>query len=476
MKTEKTARIIVDLGFGDSGKGTLVDALAHRTDARLVVRYNGGAQAGHNVHPIGIFQGRQHTFSQWGSGSFVSGVRTFLSQHMVVHPITMIVEAGKLMEKGITDPWRLLIVDERCLVATPFHQAVNRIRELIRGEGRHGSCGLGIGETVGDAYWWGSSTVLRFHHLTVRDTLKRMLREIHDNKHALVKGLLADQKDAAIASAIMDEMRCFQNPAVFDNIVEDFLEVARKVQICREPDVAKLINSSHDVIFEGAHGVLLDEWKGFHPYTTWSTNTARNAISILENAGFSGNRQVIGVLRGYHTRHGRGPFPTYDEYMSQLLADQNNPHNPWQETLKSGWFDAVLARYSISVCNDQLNGPIDMLAITNLDRMKPLPNWHIATGYEYAAGATKKQIFRLDYREPRFGDPNPLAHQERLTALLETISSNFVKTVLTARPEMGFGEKVNAHLAMIEALCQLPVKIRSFGPTAEEKQFDIGVL
>src|SRR5512143_526912 len=111
-----STQIVVDLGFGDAGKGTMVDALARRCSSPpLVVRYNGGAQAGHNVHTS---DGRHHTFSQFSAATFVPGARTLLSEHMVLHPTGLLVENERLKSVGVTDALQRLVVDERALVIT----------------------------------------------------------------------------------------------------------------------------------------------------------------------------------------------------------------------------------------------------------------------------------------------------------------------------------------------------------------------
>ncbi|MCK6548017.1 adenylosuccinate synthetase, partial [Myxococcota bacterium] len=141
------AHVVVDLGFGDAGKGLVVDHLVRRTGAPLVVRYNGGAQAGHNVVTP---DGRHHTFAQLGAGTF-AGAKTWLSRHVIVHPTALVAEARALEEKGVSGPLATVEVSDRARVVTPFHQALNRLRELARGDARHGSCGAGIGECVADA-------------------------------------------------------------------------------------------------------------------------------------------------------------------------------------------------------------------------------------------------------------------------------------------------------------------------------------
>src|SRR5512138_457863 len=144
---EKTAIFVADLGYGDAGKGSIVDYLTRVTNAHTVVRYNGGAQAAHNVITP---DGRHHTFSQFGSGTFVPGTRTHLSRFMMVHPLAMLAEERHLRSLGVRDAFPRLSIDREALVTTPFQQSANRLKEMARGDGRHGSCGMGVGETMSD--------------------------------------------------------------------------------------------------------------------------------------------------------------------------------------------------------------------------------------------------------------------------------------------------------------------------------------
>src|SRR5690242_399336 len=141
----KRAIITVGLGFGDEGKGATVDYLTRAYDADLVVRYCGGSQAGHNVE---LSDGRRHTFSQFGAGTLVRGrdrPRTYLGPNVVIDPPAMLREARHLAELGVEEPLSLLTIHPRCLVTTVWHRTLNRLRELSRGEDRHGSCGQGVG-------------------------------------------------------------------------------------------------------------------------------------------------------------------------------------------------------------------------------------------------------------------------------------------------------------------------------------------
>ena len=138
--------IVVGLAFGDEGKGSMVDYLARLHGASLVVRYSGGPQAAHTVV---LQDGRSHTFTQFGSGSFISDVRTHLSRYMLIEPFAIVNEAdvlARILETNRRELLGRLTIDPNCLVITPFHWMLNRLREESRGNSNHGSCGMGVGE------------------------------------------------------------------------------------------------------------------------------------------------------------------------------------------------------------------------------------------------------------------------------------------------------------------------------------------
>lgn len=231
------AWVVLDLGFGDAGKGLVVDALVRRTGARTVLRFNGGAQAGHNVVTE---EGRHHCFAQVGAGSFLPGVRTVLGPEVVVHPTALGVELAVLRDKGLAP--RVEIFAAARLVS-PWHQALNRLRELSRRE-RHGSCGVGIGEVVRDAL---ACEPLRAGDL--RDP--RRLAE----KAELLRRRLAEAAQALTADgpAAEAERRVFA-PATVTRWVE--LACAVEATVLDAPELGG------DVVAEGAQGLLLDEHIG----------------------------------------------------------------------------------------------------------------------------------------------------------------------------------------------------------------------
>ena len=375
------AHIVVDLGFGDSGKGTVTDHLVRATGAQLVVRFNGGAQAGHTVV---LEDGRYHTFSQLGAGSFVPGVGTHLSRFMIVHPGGLLEEARVLSQKGVMAVLDGLSIDPDALVISPFQQAANRLREVLRGDERHGSCGLGIGETQQDALEF-SEGAIRALDLSDPDLLRLKLQRLQQRKWELFyphRAALKKDPQGALELAVLESSE------VADRWIAQAGLLAEQVRIGE-------IEWPETVVLEGAQGVLLDEWRGFHPHTTWSRCTFANALELLQ--GWRGTVRKWGVLRAYGTRHGAGPFPTQDE--SLLLSEHHNATGPWQGAFRQGWLDTVLARYAIECCQG-----IDALALTHLDRVGD--GWRLATGYEgvpgafYTQGRLRLGTFQdLDYQQ-----------------------------------------------------------------------------
>lgn len=351
------AFVVVDLAFGDCGKGLLTDFLVRHTGARMVVRYNGGAQAGHNVVAP---DGRHHTFAQFGAGTLVPGVGTFLSRHMVVHPTALFLEEAHLRSIGVTDALERLRVSEHALIVTPYHQAAGRLRELARGAARHGSCGVGVGETVAHAIA-APDEAIRAGDLRDVTRLRRKLERVRERLYAEVAAL--DGADLAI----------FERPDIADQWLAASARMAPLIA-----DDASWVRAASDVVFEGAQGVLLDELQGFHPYTTWSRCTTAPAMELLSECIPDAEVRRIGVLRTYAVRHGPGPFPTESSDLPATPADHNRA-NEWQGEVRRGWFDAVLARYAVRVA-----GEIDALAVTHLDWLTKLTKWTYCDAYDPA--------------------------------------------------------------------------------------------
>jgi adenylosuccinate synthase len=373
------ALIVIGLGFGDESKGATTDALARRHDAKLIIRFNGGPQTAHNVV---CSDGRHHTFAQFGSASFIPGVRTHLSRFTLINPMNMLREEAHLREVGVTDAFDRLTVDEGCVVITPFQRSLNRLVEWSRGSKAHGSCGQGVGQARSDQIECGDKVLyagdLR-DEATVKAKLKFVQKRMQDK--ALELGDFHYGKEAAhVFADIFD-----------DNVIDWCWREYSKVplKIVSSDYLKLLVERNRNVIFEGAQGVLLDEKYGTAPHNTWTDCTCRNADTLLKEIGFDGTVQRIGVLRTYFTRHGAGPFETEDWRLTALLPELHNDNNGFQGTFRRGHFDAVQARYAVNV-----SGGVNEIALTHLDAFDRLKLAQIRVagsrvlGHEYVSCAS----------------------------------------------------------------------------------------
>ncbi len=439
-----STHIVVDLGFGDAGKGTTVDALARRCSAPpIVVRHNGGAQAGHNVVTS---DGRQHVFSQFGAGTFVPDAGTLLSKHFVMHPGGLMAEHDHLVSLGVTDALKRLMVDERALVITPFHQAMNRLREVARGDaGRHGTCGLGVGETVGDSVDEEWEHSLRAGHLRDPRYLRWKLHCVRNRKLEQVEPLLGaiDPADKNLVT--------LRDPGVIERTAELFESIGKQLWIVSQFEVDTLLRRTKHLIFEGAQGVLLDEWHGFHPHTTWSTTTSANADAMIFESGRKGPVTRLGVVRAYATRHGQGPFPTEDARLTEVLGDAHNTDGGWQGRFRVGWFDVPLTQYALG-CSPGISA----LVVTCLDRLNgAVADWKICPAYSSGSFLSSQPADLQKWPRAR------LAHQEVVTRLLSKVTPTLIP--VSSEP--------NAYAAVLSGFFDLPIAMMSFGPTAEEKRW-----
>lgn len=461
MQTQRTAYLIADLGYGDSGKGTLTDYLTRTRPVHTVIRANGGGQAGHGVVTP---DGRRHTFAQFGSGTFMPGVRTYLSKRFILAPVAMHVEARHLEELGVTDAFARTDISSEALVITPFHRAVNRLRELLRGPAIHGSVGIGIGETAAHAER-SPEEALRAGDLRDPVLLVRKLRRIQEALGALIlpqaeEALRAGNTGLAGNDTFRDEMEVLRDPwmtAAWREQIRPFLDVANIVD---EDHLAAICAKPGDIVFEGAQGVLLDERRGFFPYATRSTCTFMNPLMLLSSVRYDGAACRIGVLRAYATRHGAGPFVTEDASLNAHLPEPQGDDGSWAGHFRIGWPDLVALRYALESCSGA-----DALAVTCLDRIRPLPEWKVCTAYDLT-GLTPEQrtrSFESDgrIRLGRFGD---LEHQAAITETLAKVRPLYVDATRGADPA-----RRAALCARIQDTLGVPIRIVSHGPSAADK-------
>lgn len=439
------AHIVVDLGFGDSGKGTITDFLCREEQSPWVVRFNGGAQAGHNVITD---EGLHHTFAQFGAASFQPDVQTYLGPEFLLHPGAMLVEAERFETAGGPPLLPRLSISEHARLITPMHQALGRLREWSRGDSAHGTCGVGIGETVRDSLLH-PQDALRIRDLLRDDAslladLKRVQERLRSSLHELTADVPQREAVDAERSLLLDgrwfETWLRQIAPLRDALRRDVVRVDDgevAARICQEAPA---------IVMEGAQGVLLDEDYGFHPHTTWSRCTDAYAQSWLDEHGFQGERNRLGVIRTYLTRHGHGPLPSHAPHLDAELPEPHNAGEGWQGAFRRGWPDPLLWRYAI-----EANGGIDGLAITHLDRAVSIER-HVC-GY-----AEVPPSLMSDSQDFAVAPRANLSYQATLT---DALSSAKVRTTPFEKDFLSWAR---------DAL-QVKVKLASEGPRPSDKRW-----
>ncbi len=437
----RQAFLTVDLGFGDAGKGTVVDFLTRSYDAHTVVRYNGGAQAGHRVVTGGDAP-REHVFAQFGSGT-LAGAATHLSRFMLIDPVAMLKEEEHLRALGIDDALPRTSIDARALLITPYHRAANRLKERARGAGRHGSCGMGVGETMVDALAYGERALFAGDLRDARALRDKLafLREVNQAKVRDLLALLPDDEQTEQERALLFD------PQETEWALNCYRDLAGEVRIVGGDYLHRLLERDGAVVFEAAQGALLDEWQGFHPHTTWSTTTLANADTLLAEAGYTGQQTRIGITRAYATRHGAGPLVSEDAGLTEALPDACNGFGLWQGGFRVGWLDLVMLRYALETV-----GRLDYLAVTCLDRLAKLPALRVCRRYRY-------DTFELERIAPSPA-PHDLDYQEQLTRNLACCAP-----LLEELPD------AESLLRLLETELGLPVRLTSAGPAAEHKRW-----
>jgi adenylosuccinate synthase len=434
---------VLGLGFGDCGKGHFVNALTRKWGAHTVVRFCGGAQAGHHV---ATSEGLHHTFSQFGAGTLVAGTRTLLLDPMIVHPTGLLVEAEALGKIGAGDALSRLKIDGRCRLTTPFHQAAGRLREWLRGDHAHGTCGVGVGETVRHALEHPGQE-LRYQDLISGSGSPAMAAV--DKLQSIRETLFTELRSRFPASNHQEvemELRVFEDENLAGRWLNLVRALVRQCPPASEDEIADLLRQPGCVLFEGAQGVLLDEWRGFHPHTTWSSTTADALDEAVAGFHLPSPIEHYGVLRTYPTRHGIGPFPTGDESLANLLPEPDNLSEGWQGRFRRGHPDAVMLRYAIEAAGD-LSG----LLVSHLDVFQRGVALKWCGHYSDPANAA---IERLP-----LGRRSDLVHQEMLTGLLARVRPEYASECVRTD---------NDFLDRLSGVTPLPVVFRSYGNTCED--------
>lgn len=344
------ATIIMGGQWGDEGKGKLTDALAAEAD--LVVRANGGSNAGHTVvTPRGTF--KLHLLP---SGILHDRVVSVIGAGVVIEPSALVGEMKSLLERQIDlSPLR---ISERAHLVMPYHPQIDSLEEDRRGEQQIGTTRRGIGPAYADKV---SRTGLRIADLLDERILRYRLRTELDRKNVLLDRLYGVE------------------PLDYDTVVSELLELAEVIRphvVASEVVVQDALAAGQNILIECAQATMLDIDYGSYPYVTSSSPTAAGAC---QGAGVGPTQvtRIIAVFKAYSTRVGSGPLPTelYDE-TGELIRRRGNEYGTTTgRPRRVGWFDGTSARYAA-----RLNG-VTEVALTLLDVLDTLPEIAVSDGY-----------------------------------------------------------------------------------------------
>ncbi len=452
IRINRKAIIVIGLGYGDEGKGSIVDYLARKYNAHTVIRFNGGPQAAHHiVAPNGIL----HCFSQFGSGTFIPGVKTFLSRFMLVDPLSLEKEGEVLKEKGVSDCFNRIAIDEKCLIVTPFHKIISRMLEISRGDLKCGSCGMGVGQAVADGMHIGDKALIA-GDLRDKSVALGKLKFLWMIKMDIAEQLAEQQPENIHLGKYLEELAKID----IEQIAERYNEFKHKVKIVRSEYFANILRKEGAVIFEGAQGTLLDNDRGFYPYVTRTRTTFANAEKILEEIEYDGDIYKLGVLRAYGTRHGAGPFITEDENLAKLIPDMHNGFNDWQGQFRIGWLDLVAMEYALAVI-----GEIKSVAMTNIDRLEKFDFASVCVGYSYAGDLKIAEHFfdcerngnTIIIKSIKIPNQTSREYQNELAILLQNCQPIYKKI------------KKEELVHFIEEKLKTDISILSVGPKATDK-------
>ncbi|MFQ5503997.1 MAG: adenylosuccinate synthase [Planctomycetota bacterium] len=367
---------VVGAQWGDEGKGKIIDLLAEEAD--VVIRFAGGNNAGHTV----VIEDRRFALHLLPSGILRPGKLNVIASGVVVDPWHLSDEVRSLRSQGIRiSMGENLLVSRSAHLVLPYHPMQDRLWEELRGKGKIGTTGRGIGPAYQDR---ASRSGLRFGDLLDRDWLERRLRAVVVEKNELL-GTHGQSIDADKLLPLLRDLGEELGPAACDSGLL----------------LRKWIEDGRDLLFEGAQGLMLDVDLGTYPYVTSSSV----GIGGIGSSGVSPRAigKVYLVAKAYSTRVGEGPLPTelHGEEGERLRVRGQEYGTTTGRPRRCGWLDAVALRYAVQVSG------ADALMLTNLDVLSSLSSVRVGVMYEvdgemmpvFPSGVSNLERVRVHYHE-----------------------------------------------------------------------------
>jgi adenylosuccinate synthase len=417
--------VVVGTQWGDEGKGKIVDLLTEQ--AKVVVRYQGGNNAGHTL----VVGGEKFIFHLIPSGILHPGTMCCIGNGVVLDPEVFLSEIDRLQSRGIKVGPENLRVSERTQVIMPYHQRLDLARERAKGEGKIGTTGRGIGPCYEDKV---ARLGIRVVDLVNPESLKAKLTDVLPEKNFLLEKLLGDK------------------PFTFEEIFESYEKFGQRLKPLMSnisvilQDAAK---NGKNILFEGAQGTHLDIDHGTYPFVT-SSNPVAGGAATGSGIGPGALHRVLGIVKAYTTRVGGGPFPTecLDAVGTHLQECGVEFGSTTGRPRRCGWLDMVVLKEAA-----RLNG-LTGLAITKLDVLSTLDPVRICVAYDM--DGERRDIM-----------PPTLTELERCRPVFEDLPG-WKEDIRGVRRLEDLPANTRNYLNRLEELAGVPIQIVSVGPDREE--------
>ncbi len=413
-------RVVVGAQWGDEGKAKVVDFLTEEAD--LVIRFQGGANAGHTVE-VGD---QKFIFHLIPAGIMHPGKQCIIGNGVVLDPAQLLHEIDEVRSKGFSIDGRLWVA-ENAQVVLPYHKVLDQLKEKAAGKSAIGTTGRGIGPAYYDKV---NRNGIRVGDLLEEHSLRERLERTVTAHNETIQKLFGGE------------------PLSAEKIFLEYRDLGRLIKPYVADTVA-LINTAlkqgKRLIFEGAQGTVLDVDHGTYPYVT-SSNTVAAAACIGSGVGPTAINQVIGVVKAYTTRVGNGPFPT--EITGTIGQELRRIGHEYGATTgrerRCGWFDAVLVRRAAMV-----NG-LTHLAITKMDVLDGFDSIEVCTAYE-CNGKRMDQF------------PSQISSLEQVKPIYETWPG-WKRETKEVKAWKDLPQAAQNYLGRIAELLDVPIGLISLGP------------
>ena len=420
-----SAFIVLGAQWGDEGKGKMTDYLAEEAD--VVVRYQGGNNAGHTVE-VGEKQYKLHLIP---SGILHDEKLNVIGNGVVVDPLAFFKEIDYLKAEGVSVTPDKLIVSDRAHVIMPYHKTLDKLKELARGKNDIGTTGKGIGPCYTDKV---ERCGIRVCDLIDKEVLKEKLMNNSKMKNDYITKVLGGEA--------LDFNAMYEEYAALGERLKPFVRET-SVRVYDE------IKKDKNVLFEGAQGMLLDIDYGTYPYVT-SSNTTAGGVANGVGIGPTMITNAVGIAKAYTTRVGKGPFPTeLEDETGEWIREKGHEYGVTTgRSRRCGWLDAVILKTTVRVSG------LTSLAVTKVDTLAGLEKVKMCVGYRF-----KDTV--IDYFPASLED---LAKCEPIYEEFE----GWDETVANARSYDELHPNARKYLERIEELTDTRISIVSVGPRRDQ--------